>query len=350
MAHHHRPAPLVDHGFGQAPTMISGPIPAGSPIVTAISGLGGFIFQQTRPRPCSSSKNRLSWASVFAMSPRKVYRNAEPAFNVSAACTRPEVHGCCRPVAFGHPDVLRRAARLWGASAEIVPVRSPDEIEPSPRVIPCIPCGPAEAADVGPGASTPAWGRRRTRPWCARPPGWRWPARSTRSRRRRCTRKRCTGRPQLSRAHRVAGGAVRGPRLRHDALPRARRRASPWFTSRCTRRCGTCSRSSPPRRCSPRPGWPTGSCRGHDGRRPRIGVCGLNPHGGEGGLFGDEERRVIAPARRPGGRAEGLCLEGPLPADTLMVRARDGEFDAVVAMYHDQGHIALKNCWDCTGR
>ncbi|HMO57244.1 MAG TPA: 4-hydroxythreonine-4-phosphate dehydrogenase PdxA, partial [Roseiflexaceae bacterium] len=71
------------------------------------------------------------------------------------------------------------------------------------------------------------------------------------------------------------------------------------------------------------------------------GVCALNPHAGEDGLFGDEEQRIIRPAVERG-IAEGLPLVGPLPADTLMVRARDGEFDAVVAMYHDQGHIALK--------
>src|SRR5581483_11433424 len=74
---------------------------------------------------------------------------------------------------------------------------------------------------------------------------------------------------------------------------------------------------------------------------PRIGVCALNPHAGEEGLFGDEERRIIRPAVERG-RAEGLDLVGPLPTDTLMVRARNGDFDAVVAMYHDQGHIALK--------
>jgi 4-phospho-D-threonate 3-dehydrogenase / 4-phospho-D-erythronate 3-dehydrogenase len=75
--------------------------------------------------------------------------------------------------------------------------------------------------------------------------------------------------------------------------------------------------------------------------RPRLGVCALNPHGGEGGLFGDEETRVIRPAVERG-LGEGLRLEGPLPTDTLMVQARDGRYDAVVAMYHDQGHIALK--------
>lgn len=75
--------------------------------------------------------------------------------------------------------------------------------------------------------------------------------------------------------------------------------------------------------------------------RPRIAVCALNPHAGEEGLFGDEEIKLIRPAVEAG-RREGLSLTGPLPTDTLMVRARAGEFDAVVAMYHDQGHIALK--------
>ena len=74
---------------------------------------------------------------------------------------------------------------------------------------------------------------------------------------------------------------------------------------------------------------------------PRIGVAALNPHGGEGGLFGDEEQRIIAPAVELA-KSQGIDATGPLPADTLMITARDGAFDAVVAMYHDQGHIALK--------
>ena len=75
--------------------------------------------------------------------------------------------------------------------------------------------------------------------------------------------------------------------------------------------------------------------------RPRIAVCALNPHAGEDGLFGDEEQTVIAPAVAEARRG-GCDVSGPFPTDTLMLRARDGEFDAVVAMYHDQGHIALK--------
>ncbi|MSR52357.1 MAG: 4-hydroxythreonine-4-phosphate dehydrogenase PdxA [Gemmataceae bacterium] len=77
------------------------------------------------------------------------------------------------------------------------------------------------------------------------------------------------------------------------------------------------------------------------GRKPRIGVAALNPHGSDGGLFGDEEERIIAPAVRAG-IEEGIDVSGPWPADTLFVRAHKGEFDGIVAMYHDEGHIAMK--------
>jgi 4-hydroxythreonine-4-phosphate dehydrogenase len=76
-------------------------------------------------------------------------------------------------------------------------------------------------------------------------------------------------------------------------------------------------------------------------RKPRIGVAALNPHGSDGGLFGDEEARIIAPAVTAA-IAEGIDVSGPWPADTLFVRAHRGEFDGVVAMYHDEGHIAMK--------
>lgn len=77
------------------------------------------------------------------------------------------------------------------------------------------------------------------------------------------------------------------------------------------------------------------------GRQPRLAVAALNPHASDGGLFGDEEATLIAPAVARA-RGLGLDVKGPIPCDTLFVRARQGEFDGVVAMYHDQGHIALK--------
>ncbi|NLK42270.1 MAG: 4-hydroxythreonine-4-phosphate dehydrogenase PdxA [Planctomycetes bacterium] len=75
--------------------------------------------------------------------------------------------------------------------------------------------------------------------------------------------------------------------------------------------------------------------------RPRIAVAGLNPHAGEDGQFGDEEQRIIKPAILLAQEAGILC-EGPYPADSLFVRAARGEFDGVVAMYHDQGLIPVK--------
>jgi 4-hydroxythreonine-4-phosphate dehydrogenase len=74
---------------------------------------------------------------------------------------------------------------------------------------------------------------------------------------------------------------------------------------------------------------------------PRIGVAALNPHGGEGGLFGDEEIRIIRPTVEKV-RATGIDCTGPLPSDTIFLRARAAHFDAVVIMYHDQGQIATK--------
>jgi 4-phospho-D-threonate 3-dehydrogenase / 4-phospho-D-erythronate 3-dehydrogenase len=88
--------------------------------------------------------------------------------------------------------------------------------------------------------------------------------------------------------------------------------------------------------------------RGHDAlvkagmKRPRVGVCGINPHAGEHGLFGrgEEEGKVIPGVEAA--RARGIDVEGPLPADTLFFRAGRGDFDLVVAMYHDQGHGPVK--------
>ncbi len=75
--------------------------------------------------------------------------------------------------------------------------------------------------------------------------------------------------------------------------------------------------------------------------RPRLAVCALNPHASDDGLFGDEEARICTPAIDRL-RSEGLDLQGPFPADTVFVRAMRGEFDAVLAPYHDVGMVAIK--------
>jgi 4-hydroxythreonine-4-phosphate dehydrogenase len=76
-------------------------------------------------------------------------------------------------------------------------------------------------------------------------------------------------------------------------------------------------------------------------RTPRLAVASLNPHAGDGGLFGDEEKTLLGPAVEQA-QADGTIVAGPLPGDTLFVRAQRGEFDGIVAMYHDQGHIPMK--------
>ena len=74
---------------------------------------------------------------------------------------------------------------------------------------------------------------------------------------------------------------------------------------------------------------------------PRVAVCGLNPHAGENGLFGDEEARFITPAIEAA-RRKGIDCSGPYPADTLFLQAVEGQYNLVVAMYHDQGHAPMK--------
>jgi 4-hydroxy-L-threonine phosphate dehydrogenase PdxA len=76
-------------------------------------------------------------------------------------------------------------------------------------------------------------------------------------------------------------------------------------------------------------------------KRPRIGVAALNPHAGEHGLFGNEEARVILPAARAA-QARGILASDPQPADTLFGKVVKGQYDGIVAMYHDQGLIPLK--------
>ncbi|MGO8745763.1 MAG: 4-hydroxythreonine-4-phosphate dehydrogenase PdxA [Thermoguttaceae bacterium] len=265
---------------------------------------------------------------------------------IVGAWANPKVHDCCRPLAVGRPEFLGRAAELWKIPAKVVPIESPRQADPSPMTIPCLTCGPVEALAAAPGTID---------------------ARS--------------GEAAYAAVVRAAGlalagevdGIVTAP-LHKEALQRAGH-PYPGHTELLAELCGVRDfammlyLASGGRIISPA-GLTVVHVTLHtalrnvfdemteeailvkarladrfavrlNGARPRIGVCALNPHGGEGGLFGDEERRIIGPAIERG-RTEGLDLEGPFPTDTLMVRARDGEFDAVLAMYHDQGHIAVK--------
>jgi 4-hydroxythreonine-4-phosphate dehydrogenase len=265
---------------------------------------------------------------------------------VVRAWSRPEVHRWCRPVAFGHPEILRRAVELCRTGAKVAVVGSPEEQPSSPDVIPCLACGPDDAPQAAPGRIDARAGQAAFEAVVAA--------------------------AQLARENRLAA-MVTAP-LHKEALRRAGH-LYPGHTELLAELCGVREFAmllylgpGEPLRS------PSGLAVAHvtlhtalrnvfaeltgeqilvkarladrfmtrlTAARPTIGVCALNPHGGEGGLFGDEEQKIIRPAVERG-LAEGLRLEGPLPTDTLMVHARDGKYQAVVAMFHDQGHIALK--------
>lgn len=252
----------------------------------------------------------------------------------------------CRLMVVGNAEVLRRAVALRKVPAEVVEIDSPADALPTPRRIPCMTAGSAEAAQVTPCAIDPRGGQAAYDALL------------------RATDLALAG---------VVDGIVTAP-LNKAALQAAGHRY-PGHTELLAWRCGVSDFAmmlylGPGRAVRGAAGLGVVHVTLHTALRkvwdelstagvlakirlaqsvlgglkataPRIGVAALNPHAGEEGLFGDEEACIIQPAVEQA-RAEGILAEGPFPADTLMVRAREGEFDGVVAMYHDQGHIALK--------
>ena len=272
----------------------------------------------------------------------------------------PRLHALARPIVIGDPGVLERALKLVGdgGAIRIQVVAAPEEAVPFPSTIPCLPAGVAheDLTDVQPGAVDARAGR--------------------------AAFAFLTTAIDLALARRI--DAITTLPLNKQALHQAGVR-QPGHTEILAERCGVAdhammlyleaSRSDPgePATQEERPGAGLGvvhvtlhvplrrvfdllsresilaKIRLADramrpltgGSRPRIAVAALNPHAGEDGLFGDEERTIIAPAVSSA-RDEGLDATGPLPNDTLFYHALAGAYDAVVAMYHDQGHIALK--------
>jgi 4-hydroxythreonine-4-phosphate dehydrogenase len=266
---------------------------------------------------------------------------------VAGAWPENELHRHCRPLVIGHPAILRKALALRGVRAEVVEVEQPDDAIALPDRVPCIPCGSPDAPAFPPGAIDARSGQaayeavvlaarlaldRRIDAITTAPlhkealhaAGHDYPGHTE------LLAALCGVRDFAMMLYLGPEEPLRGPHglaVVHVTLHTAMRNVFAALTPDAVlAKCRLADRFMR---------------RMKGGLAPRIGVCALNPHGGEGGLFGDEELRVIHPAVQEGCR-QGLLLEGPLPADTLMVRARDGEFDALVAMYHDQGHIAMK--------
>ncbi len=269
---------------------------------------------------------------------------------VAGAWAREEIHQACRPLVVGHPEILRRAVELRETGAQVVSMDeltdAADEIEPSVDQIPCLACGPADCVDIRPGRIDARGGQAAfeavvvatklalagavdavvTAPLhkeALHAAGHNYPGHTE------LLAEMCGVDDFAMMLYLAPGAPLRSPAglaVVHVSLHTALRNVFDDLTEDAILAKARLA---------------DGFMRRMTGRPPRIGVCSLNPHGGEGGLFGSEEQTVIRPAVQRG-LQEGLQLEGPLPTDTLMIHARDGRFDAVVAMYHDQGHIALK--------
>lgn len=265
---------------------------------------------------------------------------------IAAAWRDERIHRWCRPLVVGHPEIMRRAARLLGLPINVVEIDAPETALPSPALLPCLRAVDDAAIDVPPrqidaragqaaydalvaAARLALSGRvaaittaplNKAALWKA---GHEYPGHTE------LLAELCGVRDFAMMLYLAPDEQVRSPAglgVVHVTLHTALRRV---FDELTTEAIAAKIRLA------------DGAMRSLRRAGPRIGVCALNPHAGESGLFGDEEETIIAPAVRQA-RSDGFCVEGPCPADTLMVRARDGEFDAVVAMYHDQGHIALK--------
>ncbi|MGM0489433.1 MAG: 4-hydroxythreonine-4-phosphate dehydrogenase PdxA [Planctomycetota bacterium] len=270
---------------------------------------------------------------------------------IAKAWARPEVHAACRAVVLGHPDIMRQAARLAGSPARVVTVDRAKEGKSSRWRLPCLACCTEEAISALAGQVDRRGGEAAyqsvteavrlaqagsvdaivTAPLnkaALSAAGHDYPGHTE------LLADLCSVNQVAMMLYLAPDRTARhqhGLAVAHVTLHMALRDVSNLLSSERIVQTASLART-----------MTQAMLNAHGiSQPPRIGVCAFNPHAGEGGLFGDEESRVIRPAVEHA-RTVGLDIHGPFPADTLMARAAAGEFDAVVAMYHDQGHIALK--------
>lgn len=294
------------------------------------------------------------------------------------ACADARVRAVCRPLVVGHPAVLKRALVLTGSDLHIVPVASPEGVVHGDGVLSCWAPAGSDAGDV-PAAANDARAGRAAYEWLVAATeaaldgkvhgivtaplskkalalaGLPFPGHTE------ILAKACGGGEVAMMLYvpgsvglEVASDGLRATSDEHSGTPecgtRDPRDRVPHLALRTSLAVAhatlhTSIASVPSLLSRERVRGTIELVHrflveiGHS--KPRIGVCALNPHAGEQGLFGDEESRIIAPAVEDSRQAE-IEAQGPLPADALLRRAVAGEFDGVVAMYHDQGHIALK--------
>jgi 4-hydroxythreonine-4-phosphate dehydrogenase len=277
---------------------------------------------------------------------------------IARAWSDPVLHDLCEPFVIGDPDVLRKALDLVSSGAWVEDIDRPEDVRPALETVPCL----DPRADRGEGFLTLV------------------PAGQVDARAGRGAYEFLIAAIDLAMEGRI--DAITTLPLNKEAL-RLAGISEPGHTEILAQRCGAADHAmmlylaaspgdvSPYQNAESRPGLGVVHVTLHvalrqvfdllavesvaskirladqsmrpllNGRQPRIAVSSLNPHAGEHGLFGDEEIRIIRPAVEMMA-AQGFDVEGPFPNDTLYHHALAGAFDAVVAMYHDQGHIALK--------
>ncbi len=270
---------------------------------------------------------------------------------IVGAWADPAMHRRCRAVVVGWPATLRQAAALLDSPVKIVRVSQPEAARSDVATIPCLPIGDDVAADVSPAVVDARAGRAAhdaVKLAAELALAGRVDAMTTAPLNKMALRKAGVNHPghtellaELCSASEVAmmlylarGGAIGGRAglgivhvTLHVALRDVFDQLTPEAIVAKVRLVDSTMRAmiGPSAQSDP----------------PRIGICALNPHAGEEGLFGREEIETIGPAVEAA-REAGLLATGPYPADTLISQAVRGHYDAVVAMYHDQGHIALK--------
>jgi 4-hydroxythreonine-4-phosphate dehydrogenase len=271
-----------------------------------------------------------------------------PELIVRAWC-QPEFHQKSRLVAIGPAAILQEAARRFAPSLQVIAVDHPDDATSSPTLLPCLSSGDTSIEQIQPGRHGALGGRIS---YEAVVQGTKWaiagllqglvtcPISKAAWHEAGCTMTGHTellaqlcGVPETAMMLYLpagSGGLKGGLGVVHVTLHVSLRQAIESIATELIVRRGLMLNDMMQRLMPPIPS-----------HQPRLGICALNPHAGEEGLFGDEEERLIAPAVAQL-TALGCQATGPHPADTLFARAVRGEFDGVVAMVHDQGHVAIK--------
>ena len=256
---------------------------------------------------------------------------------VAAALATPDVRAVCRPVVVGSAAVLSDAVALVGASLEVVPVDAPDDAPQDPGVVPVLDAGDLDLAAVRPGRLSAEAGRvavewaLRAGALCLSGDAGAMATAPINKEAARLAGYEEVGHMELlqrlSGADKVATMLISGGlRVVHLTTHRSLRRACDAVTTESVLSMVALTDES---------------FRAWGFARPRIGVAALNPHASDGGLIGDEEELQIAPAVAAA-RERGINATGPVPADIVFHQAIQGRYDAVLAMYHDQGHIPVK--------